>query len=793
MFKHYIKTAWRNLVKNKPIAFINVFGLMVGIVSCLLIGLYIQHELSYDKFQKKGDRIVRVVAEYKFSNGDPIKGFFTGPKVFPVFKKQFPEVEQGVRMTENNAVVTLYNKQFDEPNFMYADSTFFELFSFKLIQGNPKQALSGLNKIVLTQATAQKYFGNENPIGKVLQIGSDKMPYEVTGVIQDCPSGSQIQFDFLASFSSLGVSQRDTYFNANYATYLLLRNKNDMVALQRRIPVFMKKEMQGQNVTINYSLEPFKWIHLHSPYDSFVPNTSIAYIYISGVVALLILSIACFTYINLSTARSLERGKEVGIRKAVGAYKRQVFWQFICESLLLSVSALALSLIVVMLILPAFEHLAAVHLSFKSLLSPYTVIFSLAMIVCISFVAGSYPALILSGFQPVKVLKGNLKSSISGAWLRKTLIVFQFVISIFLIISTFVIQGQLHYIRNTQLGYDKDHVLVLPFSNKMIPIIQSIKNEFTSNPDVQCVSYASDEPNDIHGGYMMRSSNMAQTDRYAVYASSIDRDYIKTMGLQIVAGSDLTEQDMKDIKGDNSHKPVYHFILNESAARELGWTPQQAIGQEMFLDDEGIVKAVVKDYHAQSLHTSIRPIVLFPSLYASYLLIKVSGKHVPETIKFLESKWKTLIPYYPFEYRFLDDDYNKMYQSEMRLGKIMNFFSAIAIVLACLGLFGLSSYTIQQRRKEIGVRKVLGASVKNIILLIFGDFLKFVLLAFIIAAPVAWFCMRHWLNDYAYKISMPVWVFAAAGVIVLLIALVALSYQTFKAARANPVNNLKTE
>jgi putative ABC transport system permease protein len=798
MIKHYFKTALRNLGKSKAFSFINILGLTVGLTCCILMVLYIRHELSYDDFQKNGDRMARVIMEYS-EGGSVMKGNFTSTKVAPAFKRNFPEIEQAVRMYEGTRVIRYQDKLFDEKSFMYADSTFFDMFSFQLLKGNPQYALSGPNVVLFTQSAAKKYFGNDDPIGKIIKVGSNETPYQVTGVIEDCPSNSQIKYDFLASFSSLGVTQEDTYWDANYTTYLLLKDKSSIASLQAKIPGFMKKEMATTMTGgdyINYKLEPFKSIHLHSPYAGFEPNSSITYIYIIGIVALLILAIACFTYVNLSTARSMERAKEVGIRKVSGAYKKQIFWQFIGESMILSVISLLLSFGLAALLLSSFNHLADRQLSLSSMFSPFIIGFSLLIILCISLAAGSYPALILSGFQPVKVLKGAFKNTGSGLWLRKTLIIFQFAISAFLIVATFIIQNQLHYIQTKNLGYNKDHIVVLPLDQKMTAILNTIKSEFKMNPDVLSLTKANNEPINIVSGYSMSREDQVGKGGITVNANVVDEDFIKTIGATIIAGTDFTEQDSKDVlEPTEQDKKKYHYILNESAAKALGWTPEEAIGKKMFLGEQrpGVVKGVVKDFNFSSFHDPIKPLVLFNEPWGGSLLVKLSGKHLPQTLAFLESKWKQLIQHRPFEYRFLDDDYNKLYQSEIRLGKVLNIFATIAILLAALGLFGLSAYSIQQRTKEIGIRKVLGASVPNVITLLSKDFLSLVIVASIIAFPIAWWVMNRWLQDFVYRISIGWWIFLIAGIIAVIISLLTVSFLAVKAAVANPVNSLRSE
>ena len=798
MLKHYFKIALRNLWKNKIFSSINLLGLTVGLTCCFLMALYIRHELSYDNFQAKGDRIVRVIMEYSFS-GSVNKGNFTSTKVFPSFKKNFPEVEDGIRMSERSKIIKYGDKLFDEKNFLFADSTFFDLFSFNLLRGDKRTALLGPNKVLLTQSSAKKYFAGQDPVGKILYVGSNADSYEVTGILEDYPPNSQIKFDFLASFSSLGEIQEETYYDANFTTYLLLKNKASIASLQAKIPAFMKKEMASElsgSDYINYELEPFKKVHLYSPYVGFEPNNSITYIYITGAVALLILAIACFTYINLSTSLSIERAKEVGIRKVAGAERRQIFGQFIGESFILTVIGLLLSMLMTVILLPAFNHLAERQIPASAIFSPFSLIFSSAVIICISFLAGSYPALMLSSYQPVKVLKGAFKNTASGSWLRQSLIIFQFVISVFLIVATLIIQNQLHYIQNKKLGYDRSHIIVLPFDEKIYNNISAIKTALKSDPSILGITMAANEPTEITSGFNMRTATMPEETQLMVSGDRIDEDFIKTVGLQIIAGSDLTARDAKDIREAKEQKDkIYHFVLNESAAKSLGWTAQQAVGKEMFLGNQrrGFVRAVVKDFHFTSLHTPIKPLILFEENWYNTLLVKISGNHQVETISFIQSKWKTFAAHRPFEYHFLDEDYDKLYSAELRTGKILSIFAAIAIILAALGLFGLSAYSVQQRTKEIGVRKILGASVPNIIGLLSKDFIRLVIIAALIALPFAGYMMNKWLEDFAYRINISWWVFAVAILSTVLIALITVSFQAVRAATANPVKSLRTE
>jgi len=716
--------------------------------------------------------------------------------VAPVLKQNFSEVESAIKMTRYERVVRYKEKMINEKKFMYADSTFFDFFSFPLVKGDPHSALAGPHKVIVTESSARKYFGDEDPLGKLLQVASDTDLYVVTGVIKDCPSNSQIRFDFLASFSSLGITKdyESSYWDANYVTYLLLKNKTSIGELQAKLPAFMKREMSGKGASINMFLEPFDKIHLHSPYDAFEPNNNIAYIYILAAVALLMLIIAGSTYINLSTARSMERAKEVGVRKVIGAGKYQLFWQFIGESALLCILSVIFSLVISVLLIPAFNELTGKQLQAVSLFSLPFLAFSFIVAIGISVLAGGYPALILTGFQPVKVLKGAFKNTNSGQWLKRSLIVFQFVISVFLIISTLSIRKQLYFIQHKKLGYDREHVLVMPMNDKMLANIDLIKQEFKTDPGVISVSRCVRSPVEGGGGYNMRSATMPEDQQINVTANPVDEDFVRTVGLQMIAGSDLTQQDIKDVSTFDWEKNVYHFILNESAAKQLGWSPQEAVNKKMYMGPRaGFVRGVVKDFHFQTLHDPIGPFILFTELRGRELLVKLSGQHLRQTISFLESKWKTLVPDRPFEYRFLDDDYNKLYNAEIRLGKIMDLFSGIAILLACLGLFGLSSYAAQQRIKEIGIRKVLGASAGNITVALSKDFVGLAIVAIVIAFPVAWWATHKWLQDFSYRTDINWSIYVGAGLGTLLLTMITVAFQAIKAAIANPVKSLRTE
>jgi putative ABC transport system permease protein len=793
MIRNYFKIAWRNLVRNKAFSFINIAGLAFGLTCCLLLVLYLQHELSYDRFHSKADRIVRVIMDYKIGDGGS-KGNFTSSKVFPEFKRKFPEVVDGVRMSGTQRLIKYQEKIINEKDFLYADSTFFNVFDFKLISGNKEDVLKAPQMAVITKSTARKYFGVENPVGKTILVSSRQEPYLITGVTEDCPANSQIQFNMVASISSFGPLQEERYSDANYTTYLLMNSSESLMPLQKKINGLMKEEnAKDSSWQLNFELEPFTKVHLYSPYDAFTPNSNILYIYMVMGVALLILIIACFTYINLSTARSTERAKEVGIRKVSGAFRAQLFWQFISESLIVTTIALLVSYILMFALLPSFNSLAGTALHSEAFISPAILLVTGAFVVVVAVLAGSYPALMLSGFQPVKVLKGAFKNTASGTALRKGLIVFQFVISAFLIISTFIIKEQLQFIQKKKLGYIKENVVILDVDGKIMEKMDLVKKELLTIPSVKGVSAAYESPVLIKGGYNMSGADPSR--QMGVSANPVDDNYIPVTGLEIVAGANLTRQDILDATKEDYSKNYYHFVLNESAVKALGWKPSEAIGKKMYLGESrpGEVRAVIKDFHFASLHSKIEPLVLFPGGWSNILLIKTAGSNMSSALTGVEKKWKELAPHRPFAFRFMDEDYQRLYESEMRMGKVFNLFAGLAVLLACLGLFGLSAYAARQRIKEIGVRKVLGASVPQIGLLLSTGFVKLVGIAFLIATPLAWLVMDKWLQQFSYRATIGWWMYAVAGALTVLIALLTVSFQAIKAASANPVKSLRSD
>jgi putative ABC transport system permease protein len=643
---------------------------------------------------------------------------------------------------------------------------------------------------------AKKYFGNADPVGKTIKVGGTK-DFIITGIAADAPDNSQIQFDFVGSFKSLNASKEEKWVEANYVTYLLLQSPDHLEPLKSKVHAYAKQvakeEMQvtGNNY-MTYNLEPFTSVHLYSELDGFEPNNSIIYIYILGAVALLILLIACVNYTNLSTAQLAGRSSEIGIRKVMGAGRTQVFNQFISESFIVTLIAVVLAIGISALLLPYFNQLSGKTLSPGVLFNPVTMLALLLLSVLIAFSAGLYPALILSNSKVIKVLKSGFQFTGSGG-LRKTLIVIQFVISIFLIISTVIILQQLSYIQNKDLGYNKEQVLVLPVDLHIREKYDDFKKAIALNPGVTSVGGAYEDP--THIGWGDGISTPQQEKNVTVNALPVDEDFIKTLELEIVAGTNFTLSDVQQMDTSDGGKNMRSFyMLNESAVKALGWTTEEAVGKTIIKNREGPVKAVVKDFHFRSLHEPIKPLLIFlDKQLVNNLFVKLSGNNISATLKQLESTWKQRVTHRPFEYHFLDEDYDALYKTEQRTAGVFTTFSTLAILLACLGLFALTAYAVVQRTKEIGIRKVLGATVLNILGLISKDFLKLVIIAMIIAIPISLYAVNRWLDGFTYKISIQWWVFVLAGLVTLIIAFATTSLQAIKTALTNPVKNLRTE
>lgn len=799
MIRNYFKTAWRNLWKNNLYSGINISGLAVGLAACLLIGVYISHELSYDKFNTNADHIVRVTMEYEKA-GTVNAVATTGTKVGPQFKRTFPLIEEYVRTFIRQNIIKHDEKIFDEPRILYADAPFFKVFSFHLAEGDPATALNASDKIVITRSMAKKYFGNEDALGETLTMGGKD--FRISAICEDVPQNSQIKFDFVTPFLNLGNNVKDeTWWTANWITYLLLRDHKSISQLQQQVNDYMKSTavrkdagVEGNNY-LSYHLEPLTRVHLYSSLPGFEPNGSIRNIYIFSLIALLILIIACANYTNLATAQSAGRTAEIGMRKVMGASKKQVFIQFISESLIITLFAGALAIIISITLTPYFNNITGTQFSASAFLKPLPIAALIIFSILTSFFAGFYPALLLSGTEVIGVLKKGFSFTGGKNLLRKTLIIAQFSISAILIIFTIIILQQMNFMKTKDLGYNKDHIVVLPIGGKMLSDFQALKDAFSQVRGVESVTASYETPEYVQWGDGISVTDEKGKHDISLNAMPVDLDFIKTLQMKLIAGRDFQQSDfaMMDTSNDyqNYHQP---YLINETLAKKIGWTPEQAIGQTIEKGATGPVVGVIKDFNFSSLHDPVGPLLIFLNRdYSRDFMLRINGNDVPQTLSRLEMVWKQRITDRPFHYHFLDEDYNKLYQAEQRSSSLLSVAAMLAIILACLGLFGLAAFTTVQRTKEIGIRKVLGAHAGSITLLVSKNFLALVVIAIAIAIPLAWVIGNKWLQDFAYRINISWWVFLAAGAAALLIAFLTVSFHSIKAAMANPVKSLRTE
>jgi putative ABC transport system permease protein len=806
MIKNYFKIAWRNLKKNKFISFINLFGLTVGLTCCLLITIYILNELSYDRYNKNADNIYRV--ERTFLN--PETGALSlnlgsiAPPFAPLLQNDFKDIKKITAFLPVGSLPVKYgDKIFNEQNICFADDQLFDVFDFNVTKGNPAKALTNPFSVVLTQEMAKKYFGDEDPLNKVIRF-DNKFDCKVTGVYKALPQNAHFHPGGLISFSTLKdpavygeAGLRSNWGNNAFYTYLLLPDHYNPKKLEAQFPAFQNRHIPGggKYKPTDYSILSMRKltdIHLRSHTDSEVEiNGDIKRVYIFSAIALFILLIACINYMNLSSARSVLRAKEIGVRKTAGATKRELIAQFLSESVFIAWLAAILAFVLSSIALPWLNQLADETLSISSLLQWEVVIAILLVPFIVGILSGIYPALYLSSFEPVKVLKGIIKKGGGNISFRKALVVFQFAVSIILIVATVIVFQQLNYIRNKSLGFDKSHVITLGYNSGFDQSYQSFKEDLLSNSNIKEVSRSSRIPTgrllDSQDSQLNRGDSLApsKADIKNVVA---DEDFISTYGIKMVAGRNFS----KDFGTDTSS-----FLINESAVKALGLKSNEtAIGKQFkYGGRKGTIVGVFNDFNFESLHQRIIPLVLYeytPADNYGNISVKTSG-NVPAALAQIEKTWKKYLPEIPYEYKFLDDRYAKLYDSENKQSSLFTIFSCIAIFIACLGLFGLSAFTITQRVKEIGIRKVLGASTGSIVELISKDFLVLVVIAAIVAFPVAWYAMDHWLQDFAYRIRIGWGVFVIAGIIALLIAFATIGLQAAKAARSNPVKNLRSE
>ncbi len=792
MFKNYLKIAWRNLQKNKVYASINICGLAIGIACCFFILLYVQDELSYDRYHKNNDRIYRLANDFNYQGEFSSSPIINAPWGSAI-REAFPEVEEVVRFNRpwTPRLVRYQDKQFYEEKFLWVDAAVLKVFSWELQQGDPLTAWRDPFSVVLSAESARRYFGDENPLGKTINL-HNQQDYKVTGVLKPIPPQSHFQFQFLASWSSLSEAQ----VNQSWVyTYFLLHPDISAAELTAKLPAFLESRFRDPNALQSFTpiLQPLTDIHLHSHllYEM-EANSDLVYVYIFSVIAVMILAIACFNFMNLSTARSANRAKEVGVRKVLGAYRPQLIQQFLGESILVALLALFLALALVETLMPAFNTLTGKLIDTIYLGNVPILLGLAAIMLVVGVAAGGYPAFFLSRFRPIGVLKGgaSAKAGSRSSRLRQWLLVLQFSISIALIAGTLVVSEQLDYIHNARLGFEEEHIVVVPTRNLAVRRQhQTIRSELLQNPSITQVTFATNFPGEIPSMPIMQivpeGTRREEAKLMSVFA--VDRDFIGTLGIELVAGRSFSAEFASDSSA---------FILNEAAAAALGLN--EPLGKTVEIagfNRRGQVVGIAKDFNFNSLHNKIEPVAIHvgpPDWFAAFAL-KIRSENISQTLSFVAEKWQGFAPDLPFTYSFLRDDLNKHYQTEEKIAQMFNYFTVLAIFVSCLGLFGLISFTAEQRTKEIGIRKVLGATVAGVVLWLSKDFVKLVLAANLIAGPLAWFAMNRWLENFAYRIEIGWSVFLMAGGLALLIAALTVFSQAIKAALTNPVESLRYE
>lgn len=804
-------------MKNKIFSFINIIGLSIGLVCCMLISLYLFNELSYDKYHKNIDRLYQLGTVFR-REGDSSRTPNSPAPMAAAMKQEFPEIENTARLMslfQDDKTLLQYNasnntsvKSFYENKGYMADASFFQLFDYNFIEGTAPTALTQPNTIVISEDIAKKLFGKEPALNKVIHVNSStngEYDYVVKGVFRPMDKPSQIDARFFISVAGGDMEkfmkqQTDMAGNNMFSTFLLLKPGADPKKLEAKFPAFVDKYIGAALKQMGFYKEqfllPVKDIHLHAdmPFD-ITQVSSVTYLYILGSIALFTLLIACINFMNLSTARSSKRAGEVGIRKLLGAQKGSLVRQFLGESLLMSFIAFAIALTATTIVLPVFSQLAGRNLSISFRNDWFIILGFFALSIITGFLAGSYPAFYLSSFQPIKVLKGKISNSLAAISLRKGLVVFQFIISVVLIIASVVISNQMKYLRSTDLGFVKDQQIIIPLrSTSAKNIYTSLKNDIRNNPQVASVGATLFYPgimNPSDLGLYRDGQNVKDAKR--VITNWVDETGLQTLGIKAVAGRLFSP----DFPSDTANR----IILNEEAVKQIGFkSPQEAIDKTVHFDWRGqsfnwTIIGVVKDFHFQDLHVKIEPygFQLNNEPNYNYIIVHSKAANIKPVLSSIESSWKKLNPNEPFEYSFLDEDFQKNYEAEDRLASIVSVFTFIAIFISCLGLFGLATFSAEQRTKEIGVRKVLGASITSIITLLSKDFIKLVAVAILIASPLAWWVMKRWLQDFAYRININWAVFVITTLTALAIALITISIQAIRAAIANPVKSLRTE
>ncbi len=810
MVRNYIKMALRSLKRNKAFSFINILGLAIGLAACLLIMLYILDESSYDKHHKDGKRIFRIA-----SINDKGEGWAAGPAPLAWgLKNDLPEVEQATRLMTFSDIETMLIKsdqnperrQFFEANGYYVDSTFFDVLSYHFLYGNANTALDEPNSIVISRQLSHKFFEQSNPIGKALRVTTPfgEFNYTVKGVFDDSKNKSHIPANYFLSMRNNDMwnwvkNQTKWTTNNIFFTYIKLKEGADAQAFEQKLKPFFDHytaaDLKAAGISKTLIAQPVENIYLQSSIGNEIgANGSINYLYILSSIAAFILMIACINFMNLSTARSQKRAKEVGVRKVIGAEKRSLIGQFLGESFVMCCLALVLAIALAMLCLPLFNGIT--HKNLRAFDKPVLICWIIGLALLTGLLSGLYPAFYLSAFKPVSVLKGKILNSFSATTIRKGLVVFQFTVSVCLIFGAVVIWQQLDFLKNQQLGFNKEQQIILPLQQAYLNAENNytpLKNELLKTPGVKAVTSGSTYPgiqnlNDM----LFYADGKSPSDIVDIHLSAIGNDYIETLGIKLVSGRSFSKEFTTDSAG---------IILNEAAIKKLGYEPQTAIGKKIqysFGNFQGAmhIVGVVKDFNFESLHTEIKPHGFTSDMFGNkygYLIASLATGNYSRSISDIEKVWTKLNPSVPFVYSFLDQDFQRNYEKEQRTSQIVVYFTIIAIFIACLGLFGLSAFAAEQRTKEIGIRKVLGASIADVTSLLSKDFIRLILMAIVIALPLAWYAMNQWLQDFAYRITISWWMFVLAGLLAVVVAIVTISFQAIKAAIANPVKSLRTE
>ncbi|QKJ30088.1 ABC transporter permease [Mucilaginibacter mali] len=796
MIKNYIKTAYRNLKRNKGFTAINILGLSVGIATCLLIVFYVADELSYDKYNTKAGRIFRITSTANLNAN--LQSFAGAEKPWMQLMSNFPEVEKTASFIPVNSLFLSPQKFFvrkglnnvQEKKIVYTQSSTFDVFTLPVISGKPD--LNEPHTAVISEGIAKKYFNNADAVGKILTI-NDTSQYKITAVIKDVPAQSHFNYDIFLSYSSIPEYKAGGWGYGGVHTYVLLKPGANLKSIQDQMQAIAYKNYPASMHTngnyLFYTLTPLLDLHLrsNSQYD-LMERGSMQYVYIFSLIAAFILLIACVNFMNLSTARSSTRAKEVGVRKVLGSARKYLMAQFLTESILVTLISTIIALVLAWLLMPLFNQVAFKNLAFTTGTMLWLMPSLIVMVLVIGLLAGSYPAFFLSAFQPIEVLKGKLSAGFKGGFLRSFLVVFQFSISIFLIVGTLVIYNQLHYIQNKNLGFNRDQMLVIKNTNALGKQAKLLKQEIKQLPGVINATMSTylptgDERN-ITGLFPQLPIDIKQDVLSDFWP--VDADYINTLGIKLIAGRNFSDQ----LATDSSA-----IIVNEAFVKRFGF--KDSLNKTVYRFSFGLqayhIVGVVKDFNYSSLKNTIKPVALVYNEDRGAITAKIKTANLTALMAQMKDKWKGLSPNQQFTYSFMDEDFDATYRSEQRVGQLFISFSTLAILIACLGLFGLAAYAAEQRNKEIGIRKVLGASVSTIVNMLSMEFIKLVLIAILIASPIAWFVMQKWLQDFAYRVNMQWWILAVAGGVAVLIAFVTISFQSIKAAIANPVRSLRSE